>query len=401
MNSKTKRVLRVALHGMDGRSYKTMELYLRGPCQGNAKVVAEDEAEIDIIDADHPTAASILENRRQQTPDRPIILLSLQTLKIDNTIFVKKPVKSDNLLNALRLAKQDIDKMKVESAKHVDLLNGAIAVQPETAAEISLVKEIAAKNLDHNELNTIIKNHSSTYLSEGGFASFFGIIANIDFNDPKQLPQASYCVKNHYLYYVQSAYKVAKTKGDASQLNCGWKPLLIIPHSNLIWLDADDKQLMAFAGIAISKESSFSIDLIPVNLASWMINKDLNRFQSMEAFIWKLAIWTSKGRFPDVIDIDKQVYLKRWPNFTRLVVTPHALRIAALLMQGPRSMLNIANALNINPKFVFVFVSACYTMDLMGQVHRKSDELVVPEKIEPSKKQGLFSKILNKLRSSM
>jgi hypothetical protein len=169
----------------------------------------------------------------------------------------------------------------------------------------------------------------------------------------------------------------------------------------MIWLDADDKQLMAFAGIAINKESSFSIDLIPVNLASWMINKDLSRFQSMEAFVWKLAIWTSKGRFPDVIDIHKQIYLKRWPNFTRLVVTPHALRIAALLMQGPRSMLNIASALNINPKFVFVFVSACYTMDLMGQVQRKSDELIVPEKIEPSKKQGLFSKILNKLRSSM
>jgi hypothetical protein len=132
-----------------------------------------------------------------------------------------------------------------------------------------------------------------------------------------------------------------------------------------------------------------------------MLGKDLDKCQSMEAFVWKLAIWTSKGRFPDVIDIHNQVYLKRWPNFTRLVVTPHALRIAALLMQGPRSMLNIASVLNIKPKFVFVFVSACYALDLMGQSQRKSDELVVPEKIEPTKKQILFSKILNKLRSSI
>jgi hypothetical protein len=401
MNSKAKQVLRVALHGMDGRSYKTMEMYLRGPCKGNARVVLENEAEIDIIDADHPTAASILENRRLQTPDRPIILLSLQTLKIDNTLFVKKPVESANLLDILKQAKQILDKQKVDSAKHIDLLDDTTDFKLKIKAETPLVKEISSKNIDQNELKNMVKNKTSVYLNEGGFSSFFGVVANIDFDDPEQLPLASYNIKNSYLYYVTSAFKVAKVKGGASQLNCGWKPLLIFPHSSMIWLDADDKQLMAFSGITISKELGFSIDLTPVNLTSWTLNKDLDKCQSMEAFVWKLAIWTSKGRFPDAIDFHKQIYLKQWPNFTRLVVTPHALRIAALLMQGPRSMLNIANVLNINPKYVFVFVSACYALDLIGIAQRVSDELVVPEKIEPSKKQSLFSKILNKLLSSM
>jgi hypothetical protein len=401
MNSKANQVLLVALYGMDGRSYKTMEMYLRGPCKGSARVVLENEAEIDIIDADHPTAASILENRRLQTPDRPIILLSLQILKIDNTLFVKKPVESANLLDALKQAKQSIDKKKVESAKHIDLLDDPTDFHLETKVPPPLAKKILTTNLDHNELKSMVKNQASVYLNEGGFASFFGVVPNIDFDDPEQLPLASYSIKNSYLYYVKSAFKVAKVKGGASQLNCGWKPLLIFPHSNMIWQDADDKQLMAFSGIAISKESGFSIDMIPVNLTSWTLNKDLDKCQSMEAFAWKLAIWTSKGRFPDAIDIHKQIYLKQWPNFTRLVVTPHALRIAALLMQGPRSMLNIANALNINPKYVFVFVSACYALDLIDHAQRISDELVVPEKIKPNKKQSLFSKILNKLLSSM
>jgi hypothetical protein len=298
------------------------------------------------------------------------------------------------------LAKQKIVKLEIESTKQIDLLDDTKDIQLEPATEASLVK-VSAKKLDHNELEIMVKNHSSIYLNEGGFASFFGVVANIDFDDPEQLQQASFSTKNSYLYYVQSAFKIAKVKGGASQLNCGWKPLLIFPHSNLIWQDADDKQLMAFAGIVINKGLGFSIDLIPIDLTSWMLGKDLDKCQSMEAFVWKLAIWTSKGRFPDVIDIHKQVYLKRWPNFTRLVVTPHALRIAALLMQGPRSMLNIASVLNIKPKFVFVFVSACYALDLMGQSQRKADELVVPEKIEPTKKQSLFSKILNKLRSSI
>jgi len=31
--------IKVALYGMDPRSYKTMELYLKGPCKGIAVVV--------------------------------------------------------------------------------------------------------------------------------------------------------------------------------------------------------------------------------------------------------------------------------------------------------------------------------------------------------------------------
>ena len=72
--------IKVALYGMDPRSYKTMELYLKGPCRSIAEVVAEQDAQIDIIDADFATAGEILEIRRQQTPDRPIVLLSLQQI---------------------------------------------------------------------------------------------------------------------------------------------------------------------------------------------------------------------------------------------------------------------------------------------------------------------------------
>jgi hypothetical protein len=96
----------------------------------------------------------------------------------------------------------------------------------------------------------------------------------------------------------------------------------------------------------------------------------------LEAFLWKLACWTSMGRYPKGLDHTKPVYLKNWPNFTRLLVTPHALRIAALLVQHPRTMGDVAQKLNIKPQYVFIFISAACAIGLAGQAKRLSDTLV-------------------------
>jgi len=110
-----------------------------------------------------------------------------------------------------------------------------------------------------------------------------------------------------------------------------------------------------------------------------------------------LAIWTSKGRYPEQIDPEKPIVLKHWPNFTRLVITPHALRITALLMQQPQSMLDVARTLNIGAQYVFVFISGCQALNLVAQIERKPEPEEKPKKIRKSS--GLLSKLLNKLRA--
>ncbi|WP_340124359.1 hypothetical protein [Methylobacter svalbardensis] len=244
------------------------------------------------------------------------------------------------------------------------------------------------------------KHQTAMQLDEGKFSAYIGSVPGLDVNDPKQFPDAVYNPKDYFQGYVQSALMVAEAKKQVLRLNSGWKSLIIFPHNHEVWLDADDKQLRAFASVAMNKISAPKMTLIPVESNPASIQEDLEKFHNKDAFLWKLAVWTSKGRYPSALDIHRAVFLKNWPNFTRLVVTPHALRISALLIAGPRTLPDIVEVLKIKLQYVFVFISAAYALGLVGQAKREVDEIFQPPAIKKSEQQGLLSRILGKLRAN-
>lgn len=390
MTDKQQKPLQAVLHGMDGRTHKTMVMYFQGPCKGAAVVVEDIDAESDIVDVDTPAGKQALEKLRTKGNQRPVIVLSRDELKLENTIYVEKPIHLSAMLAAFNEARAIIEKKG---------LNKSAPTPKNPPAKAAANKKVS---FNTEESKKVSKHKTAMQLNENGFSSFIGIIPGIDFNDKEQVLKAYYSPKNYFQGYVASAFKVSKSKGRVIQLNSNWKPLLIFPHSHEIWLDADDKQLRAFASLEMNKATGAKLTITAVNSKLTEVSEKLDRFYDMDAFIWKLAVWTSKGRYPQVIDIKRPVFLKRWPNFTRTLITPHALRITALLINGPRTMLNISEALNVKPQYVFVFISGAYALGLVGQAERKSDEVIAPPPVTPKKKgsKGLLNKILGKLRTS-
>jgi hypothetical protein len=418
MKDKQKLPLRVALLGMDGRSLKTMAMFLQGPCKGNAIVVEEQEADIDIIDADTIHSKQLLEKSLERETKRPVIILSLQSVNVgagDHIIYLKKPIVTDAMLAALEQAK---DILAAQFKKK------SMCLQPTVAAELTVTRDEEGGKFDEKafikpvpsvespfhaeeEVNKIVdaeeqkktaKHTPTIQLDENAFNAFIGSVPGLDVNDPNQQLLASYNPKDYYQGFVQSAYKVALTQKRSIRLNSGWKPLIILPHSREIWLDADDKMLRAFAGVSVNAKA---VSLAPVDPHSLTSEVQVEKIQEMDAFLWKLAIWSSKGRYPQTIDVNSPVYLKRWPNFTRYIVTPHALRISALLVgRGPQTLLNIAALLKIELRYVYVFISAVYALGLAGQAQRQSDTLIRPElPVTVPERKGIMARILSKLRS--
>ncbi|MFZ2727574.1 MAG: hypothetical protein WAX77_15060 [Methylococcaceae bacterium] len=389
--------LKVALHAMDERSCKVMVMYLQGPCRGFAVVVDDSEAEVDIFDGDNSNATRLIDERLAKKLARPVVVLSLHDGKLENVLYIKKPVRTDDMLHVLQNAKDLAQKLAQTSQATVSSGSAAQSESGELNDQQPVLKRFV---LDENERNKKTKHEAAMQLNEKGFGAFIGNVAGVDVNDPTQFMLASYNPKEYFQGFVASAFKASNADGKAKQLNSGWNPLFIFPQNHEVWLDADEKQLRAFAGLTISNMVGAQVSLHTIDAETAASGKALEKYHSMDAFLWKLACWASKGRYPVSLTIQQPVYLKNWPNFTRLLVTPHALRIAALLIKEPRTLPSIAEVLDIKPQYVFVFISAAHSLGLVDQAKRSADLLVDSSTaIKPNKNQGLLGRIMSKLRS--
>jgi hypothetical protein len=377
MNDKRKSPLKIVLHGMDGRTYKTMVMYLQGPCKGAAIVVEDIDAEVDMVDADSVNAKTLLEQKQAENSVRPIIVLSLKEQKLENVLYVKKPVRTAEMLDALAKAE------------------AMLTARQQSSGNVQSSRKLF---INSDERKKTSKHQTAMHLDEGNFNAFMGSIPGLDVNDPKQFPNAFYNPKEYFQGYFQSACLIAQTKKQVLHLNSGWKSLIIFPHNHEVWLDADDKQLRSFAGLPINNLSGEGMSLTPASAHVLSAENAPEKFHNLDAFLWKLAVWTSRGRYPVALDIHKPVFLKQWPNFTRLIVTPHALRISALLIAGPRTLPDIAEILKIKPQYVFAFISAAYALGLIKQAKRQADEIIQPPVSKNNERQGLFTRIISKLR---
>ena len=96
MLDKSKNALKVALLGMDGRTHKTLVLYLQGPCKSAAvTIVNEHEADVFIIDADLPKGRELLEELLGKELVQPLIVLSLKDIENDKILYLKKIPAAD------------------------------------------------------------------------------------------------------------------------------------------------------------------------------------------------------------------------------------------------------------------------------------------------------------------
>ncbi len=111
---------------------------------------------------------------------------------------------------------------------------------------------------------------------------------------------------------------------------------------------------------------------------SAMLFKDVQLQIELEAFLWKLALYTYRGYLPEGVNVHKPVYLKYWPNLTRLEPTPNAMRIASLLNRQPVALAFIVRILNIPQKHVFNFYAAANAIGFSGPAVREVDNMLLP-----------------------
>jgi len=81
--------------------------------------------------------------------------------------------------------------------------------------------------------------------------------------------------------------------------------------------------------------------------------------------LWRAGLLSAAGRLPIDLDLSRPVYLKYWPNLTRVAPIPHAARVAALWSARGASITETAQTLGIAQRHVIAFYNGALALDLV------------------------------------
>lgn len=145
--------------------------------------------------------------------------------------------------------------------------------------------------------------------------------------------------------------------------------LHIAPNASTVWFSGNDASLLELATQELGEGQ--------VMLTEAVLPKDARQMET-EAFLWKLALYTYRGLLPAGTLVNQPVYLKYWPNLTRFELTPHAMRIAALLNRQPVPLAFAVRILGLPQRHVFNFYAAAHAAGYAGPAVREVDRMLLP-----------------------
>jgi len=389
MINKEKAPLRITVVGMGQRTQHMLQLFFEGPCKNNCVIADAYSADISMVDMDVVNAQKLYEEQRVKFPSHHFIVLSLENKKINDAYYVPKPIKVSQLLAVLTKLRDNapvMEQLKKSSVKNVE--HSPSTSQENNTKVINSVEKVAKAD------------QPARRLDEKNETSYIGSLRQLDLSDPENLKVASYKPKGFLQGYVEHAFKLALMQNKIIRLDNSWKAIIICPEQNKVLIDADDKQLQAACRIKLDVFSSGSC--LGLSTLENIDDEELSRYHvvRMDVFLWQIALWTSQGRFPEGLDLNQPVFLREWPNMTRLLLFPNAMRIAALMKEQPRTLVEIASLLNVPQQYVFAFYSAAHSAGIASQATRQVDSIVEAIQAEKPKKRGLFSRILDRLKST-
>ena len=84
--------------------------------------------------------------------------------------------------------------------------------------------------------------------------------------------------------------------------------------------------------------------------------------EDAETLIWKVAIWTARGRLFNGMDPEKQLQLSIKPDFNRFLTLPNCEAISDVWVGHKVSALDVVKILDVPQRVVFSFMSGAYSL---------------------------------------
>jgi hypothetical protein len=212
---------------------------------------------------------------------------------------------------------------------------------------------------------------------------------------------------------VATAWRQAADSGQAVHIHGPWPTIAIYPTSFTAIVNEGEDTLRPYAGREdLPTQASFVFVRDPYYNIS---HPDMT---PLDTLLWKLALGASRGRLPLGTPLDTPCALREWPNFTRLVVTPGAMSIAALWARQTFTLGQTIQLLELPSADVFAFYSAAVAIDLLhddlsappasdgplpastGSPAHPGPQSSLPPTIASMQRRSLLRRVFDKLRTN-
>ncbi len=394
--------LTVDLLGVNERMRNTFAMAFAGPAKAMARLADGGRADLVIIDADSVGARELWQAFHEKRPTCPAIAISAAGIELEGVAAtIAKPIRIEQLIETIRRLAEQIES---DSQKTPPLPTSASIAAPVVAPSPGLVAEtegeektqrIPTLRLQQREPET---GESPATPPGKDLSAVCGTAEDIDCNDEAQVSKLFLSLEGRLLAALQMVLAEAKQDDQPIALRYKENTLAIFhPRGQAVAVPVGDASLQRLSQVAFPDGMLF-FEKLPGNGASapgpMAVHPDV--------LLWKVAAWTYRGRLPTNLPPNVRVYLRHWPNLTRLLELPDAMRIAALLNEQPMSMGRVAEALQIPQRHVFAFCACAHTIGLLDLAKRAADHLIEPPPAPPEHGERQFlGRIMHYLKGLM
>ena len=355
--------MKVCLMEMDDRTRQSMTLVLSH--RGDDAIVLSDveSADIAVLDLDHENAPQAFRTIQAR---RPALLAIGLTAKPDlvhaDIEILRKPISASRLLEAIqKQAGHETPAAKVLAA-------GA-------AAALGARTESARRRPE----NTTALAH-----------------------DKKTFDPGSYLLGT----LMEAAVEAERRDAVAVISFYGDRVILTDPRNGVIRTNLSSSQARGFALSSMEADAAAASATVGLQRprVEYVTRADADsRYTGktysvpQEMFMWTLGAMTSRGRLSSTCSPEERVYLRRWPNLTRISHTANEMRIVAYWVRQAISPQEIAAALGVSEREVFGVYTAACAAGLAGKARREADGIWEAPPVAEPRERGLFSSILDRL----
>ncbi|MFM2055819.1 MAG: hypothetical protein RLY71_204 [Pseudomonadota bacterium] len=192
---------------------------------------------------------------------------------------------------------------------------------------------------------------------------------------PAQLsddPSLRYDPAGHLVTALREAYLVSRKWQVPTRLDTPAGVITVDSVHNRMYLEFSEPRLMQLCAAPMDKRPKTRTlglqEAAAIRAALEQESKSNDLFTCrIDATLWRAGMETARGRLPLGVNPGKTVYLKHWPNLTRLLVTPHALRVAALWSTRGATPLETASQLGVPLRHVVAVYNAALALDLITE----------------------------------